>query len=98
MRLPLCERILLEDELEANRKILGGARLFKPPSVAVPFSSSSAIFNSSIPSPPLLRHKRATRSAVSRTLTNRTAPASSTARDDFKRKMRIVGNLPSWAP
>lgn len=95
MRLPLCERILLEDELEANRKILGGVRLFKPPSFAVPFSSCS---NSSIPSPPFLRHKRATRSAVSRTLTNRTAPASSTARDDFKRKMRIVGNLPSWAP
>lgn len=88
---------LPEDELEANRNILGGARLLNSPA-PVPSSFSPIILNSSTPSPPPLRHKRATRSALSRTFTKRTAPASSTAKDDVSRKMRMVGNVSSWAP
>jgi hypothetical protein len=73
---------------EAKRNTLGGDN--EPGPAAL---SRSASDNSAMPSPPDLRQTRATRSAHSSTLTNRIAPASSIARGDVKRRMRIVGNV-----
>jgi hypothetical protein len=72
----------------AKRNTLGGD---KEPGPTAP--SSSASDNSSMPSPPDLRQTRATRSAHSSTLTNRTAPASSIASGVDRRKMRTAGNV-----
>lgn len=73
---------------EVNRNTLGGDK--EPGPTAL---SSSVSDNSSTPSPPDLRQTRATRSAHSSTLTNRTAPASSIARGIARRKMRTAGNV-----
>lgn len=72
---------------EANRNTFGGDNEPSPP------ASSSASDNSSIPSPPVLRQIRATRSAHSSTLTNLIAPASSIARGVDKRRIRTAGNV-----
>ena len=72
--------------VEAKRNALGGDN--EPGPAAL---SSSVSDNSSTPSPPDLRQTRATRSAHSSTLTNRTAPASSIASGVDKRRIRTAG-------
>ena len=70
---------------DTNRNTVGRG---KDPEVI----SISASEDSCMPLPPVFRQTRAIRSAHSRIVTNRTAPASSSARGSDNRKIWIAGN------
>ena len=67
-----------------KRRMDGGVRCSMP---------SSSSMSSTAPYPPYFRHKRATLSAHSKTLTYRTAPSCSMARGLSRRRTRTVGSV-----
>jgi hypothetical protein len=81
LRLSLLAMGVIPPSLE-NRRLLDGGLVA---------SSSSFCSFIGIPPSPSLRHIRATRSACSRILTKRTAPASWIARGEESRRIRTVG-------